>query len=76
MQAEPLRTTLVHVEIESEAPYAPTVIHDILRELADTLNFTDMYQGRVVVRSPSGEELYSWALGETYEETDEHPDTE
>lgn len=70
MQDEPLRTTLIHVEIETEAPYAKNVIEDALRDLAATLDFTGMYQGHVKVTSPSGELLYGWTLGE---DTDGHP---
>lgn len=65
-QEEPLRTTLLHVEIETEAPYAQTVIKDMLEELANTLDFTGMYKGRVEVKSPQGEELYGWTLGEDW----------
>lgn len=63
-EAEPLRTTLVCVEIESEAPYAATVIEDSLRDIADALDFTGMYRGHVKVTSPSGEDLYSWEFGQ------------
>lgn len=69
MQEEPLRTTLIHVEIETEAPYAQTVIEDMLRELASTLDFTGMYAGHVKATSPSGELLYGWTLGEDPDET-------
>lgn len=72
MQDEPLRTTLINVEIETEAPYAQTVIEDALSELASTLDFTGMYRGHVKAMSPAGELLYSWDLGV---EPDEHPDT-
>lgn len=63
MPEEPLRTTLLHVEIETEAPYAPNVVEDALEELARTLDFTGMYRGHVKVTSPSGELLYGWDLG-------------
>lgn len=63
-EAEPLRTTAVTVEIESEAPYAENIIRDILQELASTLDFTGMYEGHVRVKSPNGEDLYSWEFGE------------
>lgn len=71
MQEEPLKTTLYTVEIESEAPYAPTVIEDALRELAQTLDFTAMYKGHVKVKQPNGELLYGWDLGQEW--SDEVP---
>lgn len=67
-QEEPLRTTLLHVEIESEAPYAPTVIEDMLRELVSTLDFTGMYKGVVKVTSPSGKVINHWELGQDWSE--------
>lgn len=63
-EAEPLSTTAINVEIESEAPYAKTIIRDVLEELAQTLDFTGMYEGHVRVTSPSGELLYGWNLGD------------
>lgn len=63
-QEEPLRTTLIQVEIETEAPYAATVIEDSLKELAQTLDFTGMYAGHVKAMSPNGDLLYGWFLGE------------
>lgn len=68
MPEEPLKTTLYHVEIETEAPYAPTVIEDALRELAQTLDFTEMYKGHVKVMKPNGDLLYGWDLGQDWSE--------
>lgn len=63
-EAESIQTTAINVEIETEAPYAKTIIHDILQELSQTLDFTGMYDGYVKVTSPSGELLYGWNLGD------------
>lgn len=69
MQAEPLRETVVHVKIASEAPYAKNIIEDALRELSQTLDFTGMYEGEIEVTSPSGEHLYGWSFPTPEEET-------
>lgn len=62
-EAEPLSLTVLNVSIETEAPYAETVVRDVMQELAQTLDFTGMYEGHVKVTRPSGELLYGWTLG-------------
>lgn len=61
--AEPLGLTAMRIEIETEAPYAETIIQDVMEELAQTLDFTGMYEGHVKVMTPSGDLLYGWHLG-------------
>ena len=63
-EIESMNQTVVHVRIESEAPYAKTIIEDSLRQLMEALDYTGMYQGKVEVVSPSGEGLYGWAFGQ------------
>lgn len=67
--SESLSLTAMRIEIETEAPYAETVIQDILEELAQTLDFTGMYEGHIKVMTPSGDLLYGWHLGAKREET-------
>lgn len=61
-EVEPLRETVLHIKIHSEAPYAKNIIEDSMRELAQTLDFTGMYEGEIEVTSPSGERLYGWSF--------------
>lgn len=64
VEAEPLSLTALNIEIESEAPYAETIVRDVVEELARTLDFTGMYEGFVKVTSPHGDLLYGWTLGD------------
>jgi hypothetical protein len=64
LQEEPLRLTALTINVETEAPYASNVIRSVLEELAQTLDFTGMYEGHIKVTSPTGEVLYGWTLGQ------------
>lgn len=68
---EPLSLTALTIEVETEAPYAETIIRDVVQELAQTLDFTGMYEGHVKVTTPSGDLLYGWNLGTTQGDPEE-----
>lgn len=68
--AETLGETVLHVRISSEAPYAKTIVMDMLEELASTLDFTEMYSGEVVVETPQGKVIKQWSLGSDWKEHD------
>lgn len=66
--AETLGETVLHIKIASEAPYAKTVVMDVLEELASTLNFTEMYSGEIVIETPQGATIKRWSLGSEWKE--------
>lgn len=68
--AETLGETVLHVKISSEAPYAKTIIMDVLEDLVSTLDFTEMYSGEVIVETPQGKIIKKWSLGVEWEEHD------